>query len=79
MTREENDMKERLQMLEEIIEEMEIVDETLYDALLKVDEINIEDFRLSSRISRISLKIQDIRDIVQELIEDAMIEVEQYD
>lgn len=72
-------MKERLQMLEEIIEEMEIVDETLYDALLKVDEINIEDFRLSSRISRISLKIQDIRDIVQELIEDAMIEVEQYD
>lgn len=72
-------MKERLQMLEEIIEEMEIVDETLYDVLLKVDEINIEDFRLSSRISRISLKIQDIRDIVQELIEDAMIEVEQYE
>lgn len=72
-------MKERLEMLEELQEDLEMLDEAIWETIMKVDEIYIDDFHISSAISRIASRLEDAREQNQMLLSEVLMELEQYE
>jgi predicted nucleic acid-binding Zn-ribbon protein len=72
-------MKERLQMLEEIQEHLEMLDEAIWEAIMKVDEIYTQDFRISSAVARIATRLEDAREQNQVLLSEVLMEIDQYE
>jgi len=72
-------MKERLIMLEELQEEIEILDELIWEAIMKVDEIYSEDFHFSSLLSKVSTILERAREENNIALSEVLMEIEQYD
>jgi hypothetical protein len=72
-------MKERLAVLEELQEDLEMLDEAIWETIMKVDEIYVDDFHLSSAISRIASRLEDAREQNQMLLSEVLMELEQYE
>lgn len=72
-------MKERLAILEELQEDLEMLDEAIWETIMKVDEIYIDDFHISSAISRIAQRLEDAREQNEMLLSEVLMELEQYE
>lgn len=72
-------MKERLAMLEELQEDIEILDELIWEAIMKVDEIYSEDFHFSSLLSKVSTMLENAREENNIALSEVLMEIEQYD
>lgn len=72
-------MRDRLAVLEEVQEELEMLDESIWEAIMKLDEIYIEDFHISSSLSRIANRLEDAREQNQVLLSEVLMEIEQYE
>jgi predicted nucleic acid-binding Zn-ribbon protein len=72
-------MKERLQMLEEIQEHLEMLDEAIWEAVMKVDEIYTQDFRISSAVAKIASRLESAREQNQVLLSEVLMEIDQYE
>jgi len=67
------------QVLEELQEDLEMLDEAIWETIMKVDEIYVDDFHLSSAISRIASRLEDAREQNQMLLSEVLMELEQYE
>lgn len=72
-------MKDRLEMLEELQEELEILDEMIYDAVLRSEELFAEDYRIGSIVSKVFLRLEEAREETQIALSEVLMEIEQMD
>ena len=72
-------MKERLAMLEELQEDIEVLDELIWEAIMKVDEIYSEDFHFSSLLSKVSTMLESAREENNIALSEVLMEIEQYE
>lgn len=72
-------MKERLEVLEEVQEDLEMLDEAIWEAIMKLDEIYVDDYHISSALSRIANRLEDAREQNQVLLSEVLMEIEQYE
>ena len=72
-------MKDRLDMLEELQEELEMLDEAIWDVSMRIEDIELDDYAISSKLSRIASRIEDARERTQDLLSEVLMEIEQYE
>ena len=72
-------MKERAMMLEDLIEQLEILDEILWEAIMKVDEIYADDFHYGSMLAKVSSRIEEARGENEIALSEVRMELDQYE
>lgn len=72
-------MKERLEMLEELQEELEVLDEIIWEAMMKIEDIYSEDFHIGSLLSKIATALETAREENQSAMSEIEMEIEQYE
>lgn len=70
-------MKERLAMLEELQEELEILDELIWEAISKTEEIYMTDFHIGTMLAKITSKLEEARTENEATLSEVLTEIEQ--
>jgi hypothetical protein len=72
-------MKERAMMLEDLIEQLEILDEIIWEAQQKIDEIYADDFHYGSMLAKVSARIEEARGENELALSEVRMELDQYE
>lgn len=72
-------MKERLTMLEGVQEELEILDELIWEAIHKVDELYADDYHIASLLAKVHTMLERAREENEMVLSEVLMEIEQYE
>lgn len=72
-------MKERLAMLEELEGELQVLDELIWEAQQKIEDIYSEDYHLGSLLSKVSILLESAREENENALNEVQMEIDQYE
>ncbi len=72
-------MKERLAMLEELEGELQVLDELIWEAMMKIEDIYSEDYHLGSFLSKVSMLLESAREENENALNEVQMEIDQYE
>lgn len=72
-------MKERLAMLEELEGELQVLDELIWESIMKIEDIYSEDYHLGSLLAKVSMLLDSAREENANALSEVQMEIEQYE
>ena len=72
-------MKERLAMLEELEGELQVLDELIWESIMKIEDIYSEDYHLGSLLAKVSMLLDSAREENANALNEVQMEIEQYE
>lgn len=72
-------MKERLAMLEELEGELQVLDELIWESIMKIEDIYSEDYHLGSFLSKVLMLLESAREENANALSEVQMEIDQYE